>query len=397
MGYTDTSRGTVAGALRGGGFSYALLDSSHATNGTTKAIPTLGAGVATTSSHSVDGTAQIAWGGGASGMGTSVNLQCTSCHDPHGNGNFRILRPTPTGGTANAFPSASISGFVLDHTTVSSSGKTSYYYKLTTAAANTFKVTMPVTIYGSTGADSIIAATVDSVADSSNFIVKASVNIASSTGGKVFYADPLTVMGVTTTGTAVTYYMANVTGLVLTQPVTTTGFTPTGYNLSKAPITALPTTNSFTVANTNTAAVTVYGVMNGIQDALGTKVYTTSNYWAADDHNYSGTYVASGSAPTAYIANISQFCTQCHTRLLAGSGSYQNSSGDQTFMYMHRSNNGKESSPNCIQCHVAHGSNAQMPGANSSTIKNPDGSGSGSSFLLRVDNRGTCVMCHTTL
>jgi predicted CXXCH cytochrome family protein len=53
----------------------------------------------------------------------------------------------------------------------------------------------------------------------------------------------------------------------------------------------------------------------------------------------------------------------------------------------------------CTVCHVAHGSNAAMPGQNGTTfsanVKYPDGvTVSTSSRLLKINNRGTCQMCH---
>jgi hypothetical protein len=56
--------------------------------------------------------------------------------------------------------------------------------------------------------------------------------------------------------------------------------------------------------------------------------------------------------------------------------------------------------PNCLTCHVAHGSNADMSGDSNSqfskTVKDPAGNvpAGGSSYLLRVSNRGMCKMCH---
>jgi hypothetical protein len=36
---------------------------------------------------------------------TAVVMKCTTCHDPHGNGNYRNLRPSPSGtGRAGAIP-----------------------------------------------------------------------------------------------------------------------------------------------------------------------------------------------------------------------------------------------------------------------------------------------------
>ena len=260
IGYSaiDIGRTGTAQALRGGGFSYALIDSGHASrsaSGVTpafKTVPVLAAGVATTSAHTVDGSMQTAWGNGAisatASAGAQISLRCGSCHDPHGNGNYRILRPIP----------------------------------------------------------------VDSG--------------------------------------------------------TTTGVT--------------------------------------IPDSR-TKVYTTANYWATDDPNSAAVttpIVVTNSAgvstpytPSVFIANISAWCSQCHTRYMATSGSYKTNSGDAIYTYRHRSDqNYKEGGANCITCHVAHGSNASMSGSNSSQVSLPNGSAAtpGDSRLLRVDNRGTCNMCH---
>ena len=62
-------------------------------------------GVAVTSMHDADGTTAAAWGnGGMRGDNTTDlvagNLTCASCHDPHGNGNYRMIRASLNG----AFP-----------------------------------------------------------------------------------------------------------------------------------------------------------------------------------------------------------------------------------------------------------------------------------------------------
>lgn len=238
VGYSEPSRGGTAGALRGGGFQYALIKSSEPSgyreSGT---IPVKASGGAVTSTHSVDESAQTAWGFGAidGGVdyGKTVKLSCGNCHDPHGNGQYRILRETPRELWSHG---------------EEKEGKAAH-------------VEIP---------------------------------------------DP------------------------------------------------------------------------------ATKVYTTTNYWKADDANEPG-----------FIENIATWCSTCHTRYLA---SYQGStySGDPVFSYRHTS--GKTGSSgnqrNCIQCHVAHGSNAGM-GAKSNSVPFPDGSsGAGDSRLLRADNRGVCQLCH---
>jgi predicted CXXCH cytochrome family protein len=91
--------GSIVGALRSGGFDFAMIDTD---DGTADQIGALAAPVASQSWHTTDGTAGTLWGNGAidSGAGPSYTLDCASCHDPHGNGQYRILRTVPTGSGA---------------------------------------------------------------------------------------------------------------------------------------------------------------------------------------------------------------------------------------------------------------------------------------------------------
>lgn len=273
-GTPDKGRSQAPGALRGGGFDYALIGSATPTKETylytypdgrtalrarAQVIPVLAAGSAATSNHSITGASGTAWGNGAlnSGAGAAVPLECGSCHNPHGNKNYRILRPLPI--------------------------------------------------------DSNVLPTVD--------------------------------------------------------PVT----------------------------GVSTPAVGVQ-----IPDA-SVKVYTTTNYWLTGDASVPATVKGLPVvSPDGFIANVSDWCTTCHTRYLAGSGSYKTDSGDAIYKFRHRSNRiDKVGAANCITCHVAHGSNASMNGLASSQSKQPDGTsptehavGAAGSRLLRVDDRGICVMCH---
>jgi predicted CXXCH cytochrome family protein len=229
VGYSNTARTGTAKALRGGGFKFALIGSNNPSgNGYIGEIPVRGTGAAATSSHSVDESNVMAWGNGAisgaANYGKVMPLRCGSCHDPHGNGNYRILRDIPKESGA---------------------------------------------------------------------------------------------------GTGVT-----------------------------------------------------------IADA-STKTYTTENYWSVEDESAPG-----------FIANVSTWCATCHTRYLAGGGSGHTSSGDAVFAYRHRTNQTSQGTPTCVQCHVAHGSNANM-GTYSAGVPDPEGGSVGSdSRLLRIDNRGVCQMCH---
>jgi predicted CXXCH cytochrome family protein len=121
-----------------------------------------------------------------------------------------------------------------------------------------------------------------------------------------------------------------------------------------------------------------------IADA-STKVYTTSDYWQVADPN----------APQ-FVEKISEWCATCHTRYLS-STSYTDS-GDAVFTFRHRSDQKTQGSANCIQCHVAHGSNASVGESDSTAVHSPEGragvpAGAGSR-LLRIDAKGTCTMCH---
>ena len=72
---------------------------------TTFAVSAPGAGLAFTSRHTYDGSTGTAWGNGAIELWSrvpTISLSCASCHDPHGNGNYRILRPIPTESGATA-------------------------------------------------------------------------------------------------------------------------------------------------------------------------------------------------------------------------------------------------------------------------------------------------------
>ena len=251
---TRTGSGTTyAGALRGGGFGQSVIDTALTGAGSTGAnlgkIGALTAFAPTTSAHDI-GTAGTSWGLGniSAGVsaGTSVTLNCGSCHDTHGNGKYRILKPTPENAYTGAY----------------------------------------------------------------------------------------------------------------------TGITP------------------------NVAAMSNVSIADTTNAATG-YVYTTSDYWHPEDTSTGNTY----------IANVSSWCTSCHTRYLAGSGSGSANSGDGIFMYRHQANGTTfagtgSTSPTCVQCHVAHGSNATT-GTNGAAIPMPGGTTAGrDSSLLRINNRGVCEKCH---
>ena len=127
--------GGLDGALRGGGFGSARLD----TDDPSGIGPTPGSGTPTPvksilalaavdaqpvqSEHSVDGSAQVVWGFGnidatpAPGL-AAYPLTCGKCHDPHGSGNYRILRTRPSdlvgSGTPTPVGMPNMAGKLLD-------------------------------------------------------------------------------------------------------------------------------------------------------------------------------------------------------------------------------------------------------------------------------------------
>jgi len=113
-------------------------------------------------------------------------------------------------------------------------------------------------------------------------------------------------------------------------------------------------------------------------------VYTTTNYWDVGDEN-----------DPAFLLNISAWCAACHTRYLSSTTGAE--SGDAVFTDRHVSDGTTQGSPSCIQCHVAHGSNASVEGAGSFAVHSPQElpAGPHGSRLLRINARGTCRMCHT--
>lgn len=167
--------------------------------------------------------------------------------------------------------------------------------------------------------------------------------------------------------------------------------------------------NGTGVVLTNVVATAANSVNSGIYTG---RVYYVVNSTGGSTFGLSST--AGGTATTVGQAGTGMFVLSANT------------TQDGTYMFRHTTDKGYVSStaggnssatagtrdpwannPNCITCHVAHGSNASMAGdvgstslptgasgsTTSSQVTFPDGS-TGDSFLLRVDNRATCRSCH---
>lgn len=98
----------VKEALKGGGFTEARIKSADTAH-PGEAMASGDAGQAVNSAHMKGGTLNdltpknIIWGNNTSGAAahgkdiSSSPLTCADCHNPHGNGSYRILRPIPKG------------------------------------------------------------------------------------------------------------------------------------------------------------------------------------------------------------------------------------------------------------------------------------------------------------
>jgi len=350
--------GTVAGALRGGGFINARIDSANPTRLTaprwdstnvkyvatfSSRVPPASGGSGVTSAHvKLTGASGVtlqgtAWGNGAlnSGVGAAtVTLGCASCHNPHGNGQYRILNPIPTDGT----------GPLVEAGT----------------AANVTEMRAVATVTGTR-----------------NYTVQ--------WGGSLADVNAGTYAGGTASATAGDYWRRY-------QPYNTVPQVRTDF--------------------VTTVAASSSSVCNGNPTNNGTTVNCPvgypAGYFRGDAPEFlpaTAIGATSSSAAGTWRTAITTWCSTCHTRydttVVASPGGppYANPSGDSIYKYRH------PTSVECTQCHVAHGSNAQMPG-NPALGTNFSGTfdypvaplgtavSDDSSRLLKVNNRGTCQQCH---
>jgi predicted CXXCH cytochrome family protein len=296
-GQDPTTGSAVLGALRGGGFVTARIDSGNATRvlrSDTNHVFQLGkvralaVGAPVTSAHlnlPENGLSapQVAWGNAApnGGAGPTVTIGCTTCHNPHGNGQYRILNPIPSDDT----------GDLVEATTSAS----------------------------------VTDAALPGLADGAR-----NYTIIQTAGG---------------TGT-----------LLASQAATASG---------------------------------AAGALAG--DYWHVRVPWTTSPGTADAPNgWSGTF----------NGQITAWCKTCHVQYYADTQWFDpNPSGDTLFKYRHNTTTRLA----CTTCHVAHGSNARMEGTFSRTQPFPNAAApsytigsatTGDSRLLKVDNRGTCQLCH---
>ncbi len=385
-----TRTDTQLGALRNGGFDQARIGvparyryGTGMTNFYGKV--SVGAAADVTSSHipALGGLTQpgIAWGNGANGtgIGPAVSLSCGSCHNPHGNGQYRILNPLPASpASANAWVKNIVDVGVATYT-----GTTN----LPPAGLSIFRT-----------ADTHFLLIGDNVTVAGNS--EASANV---TG---------VVNWVSTSGSSSNQF--TITGITVAAPGTGgTVIRNGGVKVWDAP-NATNATRNYTVIQT--AGSVAYTLLASEVPAAGDA--TTGDYWHRQVP-WNGGGALNGTVPNADAPNgnpsqtanapafaeqMTVWCSSCHTRYAArrqpttnpANGTIDNSFRtarplEGAYMYQHPTNG---TTAACTTCHVSHGSNAAMDGAASSAFTYPNTTASASSRLLKVGNRGTCQLCH---
>ena len=160
-----------------------------------------------------------------------------------------------------------------------------------------------------------------------------------------------------------------------------------------------PSTNGLTTGVVGTADQGDYWRYK--YDPTGAANFT--NFYLKPDPMNTG-WVGTGATAYCALTNatgaMTAWCVQCHTRYNGHSAQGTSSLNaqtpvDATFMYKHGTTR-----VGCMQCHVSHGSNRVMtPGTASADVAWPGdgfvpGTGNDDSRLLKVNNRGTCQLCH---
>jgi predicted CXXCH cytochrome family protein len=402
-GLRDTT--TQLGALRDGGFDQARISSSDATRvaylrtATDTSFRTkvpVGGAEDVTSAHiamTENGLTNpgILWGNGAngSGVGPAVELSCASCHNPHGNGQYRILNPIPEA-TGAGFDDA----WVAD-------------IRVSTAADNRVHTV---------SSNALVAGDVVTIAGHSSAEANGTWTVATSVSGSGGVYVTLVGLDILTDGTGGT--IERISGATVTDaPLAAAGDTRNYTVLQVLGTEGTPSTYLLYASQVATAASA--GTFNGIPgdytDAGGDYLHRTIP-WDPGVNGVCDPTVfplqagcttandAPNGLPSTFDAQITAWCASCHTRYFAdrnpvtdppdgttGSAWGNPRPGDDIYKYQHRT------IPNraCTTCHVSHGSNAVMDGTFSSTYLYPDMTTvSASSRLLKVDNRGTCQSCH---
>jgi cytochrome c553 len=328
-------------------------------------VKVLGTGSATTSAHLEVGGAPgvnptgVAWGNGAAngGIGPVVTLHCASCHNPHGNGAYRILNPIPSPDVSSGtFTPAAQAIYVNEVRPDPTTGTTA-------------QTTRNYTVQWGATLDDVIGAKAYS-----------GVTPSETLGDYWRLYQPYNVVP-TWDGSA-----ANTT-------------TPANAYSGDMPE-FIPPVGSITTTNARTAAP-VSGA-GGVAPGQSTRWRQQITAWCSTCHSrYNTQQPGAGSTAVTTTNPADNTSTNLPGGVLGGpfanGGSYNTDSGDAIYKFRHGTQNRQ-----CTMCHVAHGSDAVMDTDPTTTgaqgfagnYPYPDSTPSASSRLLKVNNRGTCQQCH---
>jgi len=388
---------TSLGALRGGGFNYALIDSGNAARYAyafgqntrfTGHVGVLTTAQKVTSTHGGTGTV---WGNGtvSDGAGIAgVTLDCAKCHNPHGNGQYRTLLTTPGEDWATTNPTFEVTNAGgVEVTEVGPVTLTGLQVRNYTVLASTTGLTSDVVGTAAQGDywrvkfDPTGATTWMNLSNSPDQMNRGWDG-----------SSPVNAAGVSSKTTLSSAITSGQTAITVASAV---GF---------------PSAGPFTVKIDFELMLVTGG--QGTRNWTVTRGYSGSTALAH-------TTVASVYQPLQNSSGLmTAWCIQCHTRYNGlPSVAIDPSTGlpdvfpssivamdpsEPIFKFKHGTTN-----PGCEQCHVSHGSNAVLDANGVSGMDNPagvipptvPGSGTGTSIsadsrLLKINNLGTCNMCH---
>lgn len=383
----------VLGALRAGGFeSTRIGDPFRYTVGTSRLgkVQVAATGSPVTSAH-IDMTGSLgqpgrAWGNGANGLGPGnvAEVTCASCHNPHGNGQYRILNPIPSGTGINAAWTVQVYDYGVVAPNV-------YRSVSSMGVMNGDSITITGSTLGAANATGIITMVDAPACPAAPIPAGTTCDSDTTANDTLFTLSTVTAAGSGTGGLA-----------------TRNG----GTKVTDAALPPAGDARNYTVIQTSTTAgyTLLASQAAGYDNTDGDYLHYRVPWNLASGTNFDAPNGIPGSSSAPFTGGFGEqmaaWCASCHTRYWAWSeptedpadggvsgAAYANARpGDDIFTYQHRTRGA--SGRGCITCHVAHGTSVEMTGTFSANYTFPDGTVSDNSRLLKIDNRGTCQMCH---
>lgn len=394
------AQGDAARPLFGGGFEFTA--SAHTWNGKDGYDATAGwpSAAAATSTHSIKGLgastgAGTVWGSNDINVAadvwdassSAVTLECTSCHNPHGNaGRFQSATWTPgTPWTAN----------------VSGASPTTYGGLPTGHAMPSYRL-LRFEPEGSSGFEALTGTTASwwalgNTQSTEGITVRETANY--------WY----TINSDETLDPTVQFFRSRYDSTAGEWTEWSSYVAQKGDNAGRNYVYQRPAVSVTTSAAGNGAATSVFTCKDGSGNlpplptgTPGTATYTTyaCGAVAGTTFNNSNTTLAGSGATnrSAGRAQLGFWCATCHDRYLAGSNnniatladrnSRTSDSGDSYYTFRHNSSN----SVPCVDCHVAHGTSSVMTTTNTTYASASLTSGS---ILMKLDERSICLKCHS--